>query len=511
MRGTQKKRARRASALLTATAFGIALLLVTRLPGETSHAGPVVSQESAVDIAPQNAEEEVQSDSVTIHLPLVFLNYPPPPTTFGTFMFRITPARKMQLAVDGGLQWVSFSAFSWDEIQPEPDGPYHWETVDEFSLTNAASIGLEVIAVIQYAPAWAQAEPGYACGPISPEALPAFSEFLTALVTRYSAAPYHIRYWQLGNEPDVDPALVPEPRSSFGCWGDEDDPYYGGGYYAEMLKAAYPAIKAADPWAQVVLGGLLLYCDPTAGLEGGPYQLPANLGGGPLQSCHPSLFLEGILRNEGGDYLDFVSFHGYPPYDGTLQQDKLYLNWDVRGGIVLGKLDFLREVMANYGVDKPVMHTEGALLCSVDAICTPPSEDFYEAQADYVVWMFVRNIAEGLPASIWYGWEGPGWKYSSLLDGNQDPRPAYYALDFLAEEIEGKAYMGAVNVHPNLLGFEFFGGGEVVWILWPPDEQAYDITLPGNALAVYDKYGTDITPPGGILTVDHPLYVELAP
>ncbi len=49
----------------------------------------------------------------------------------------------------------------------------------------------------------------------------------------------------------------------FGCWGDPNDKtYYGGEYYAEMLKRAYPAVKAANPQAIVLNGGLLLDCDP---------------------------------------------------------------------------------------------------------------------------------------------------------------------------------------------------------------------------------------------------------
>ena len=51
----------------------------------------------------------------------------------------------------------------------------------------------------------------------------------------------------------MDPKLV-DPDSVFGCWGDNDDDYYGGGYYADMLKMVYPAVKSADPQAQVLIG-----------------------------------------------------------------------------------------------------------------------------------------------------------------------------------------------------------------------------------------------------------------
>jgi len=326
-------------------------------------------------------------------------------------MHRIDENRGLSLAVKADVHWLRFDVFHWHKIEPARTEPptYRWDQVDEQSLRNASGVGLEVIAAVKYTPQWAQKVSGAFCGPIKQDALDEFAQFLTALVKRYSAPPYNVRYWELGNEPDVDPALVPGDHL-FGCWGDEGDPYYGGGYYAEMLKAAYPAIKAADPQAQVLIGGLLLDCDPTNPPQG--------------KTCAPSYFFEGILRNGGARYFDIVSFHGYPQYDGSLHLDEHWPGWEARGGVVLGKIDFLREVMASYGVDKPLMHTEGSLLCSVSspAYCDPPGDAFFEAQADYVVWLYVRNWAEGLIGTIWYQFEGPGWRYSGLLDERQQPR-----------------------------------------------------------------------------------------
>lgn len=88
---------------------------------------------------------------------------------------------------------------------------------------------------------------------------------------------------------------------------------------------------------------------------------------------------------------------------------------------MLGKALFLREVLSSYGWDKPLLHTEGALLCpsSFKTSCNPPGPAFYEAQADYVVWLYVRNWAEGLLGTMWYTLDGPGWQESALLDGGQ--------------------------------------------------------------------------------------------
>ncbi len=94
--------------------------------------------------------------------------------------------------------------------------------------------------------------------------------------------------------------MPPAVYSVFGCWGNPNDPYYGGGYYAELLKRAYPAAKAANPQAIVMNGGLLLDCDPR-------YPPPG-------KDCLPAQFLEGMLRNQGAAYFDILAFHGYPYY-----------------------------------------------------------------------------------------------------------------------------------------------------------------------------------------------------
>ena len=100
-------------------------------------------------------------------------------------------------------------------------------------------------------------------------------------------------------------------NSPFGCWGDLDDPYYGGRYYSEMLKVAYPTIITADPNAQVMVGGLLLECDPVNPPE-------VTSGSGELKDCTSDKFLEGILENDGGEYFDGVSVHAYDFYFAEL-------------------------------------------------------------------------------------------------------------------------------------------------------------------------------------------------
>jgi hypothetical protein len=492
---------------------GVRLLVVLGLAGGLVTLSWVVMSRAEGHLAAvgQRAEGPAQEDdgqlspvvqnsgAMTVYVPLAVRDFPAPPSQFGVQMHGIRDSHGLTYAVGADVHWVRFNAFYWDVIEPSDTDPssYNWDAVDETSLRNAAENGMGVIAVVKFTPAWAQKLPGIYCGPIKEDALDDFAEFLTAVVERYSVAPYNVRYWELGNEPDVDPSLVP-PHSQFGCWGDRDDEYYGGGTYAEMLKVAYPAIKAADPRAQVVLGGLLLDCDPTHPPEG--------------RSCVSGKFMEGILMNGGGDYFDVVSFHGYPPYTGSLQLDEHHPNWEARGGMVLGKVDFLRELMARYGVDKPLLHTEGSLNCPEwSDHCNPPGDAFYEAQADYVVWLFVRNWANGLLGTTWFTLEGPGWRYVGMLDENQEPKPAYEAFDFLTTELGDAKYEGGVIRYPHLRGYGFRTSEKRIWVLWAPDEVDHTISLPADVTQVLDKYGNDRTPSGGTLTVSSPIYVELRP
>jgi hypothetical protein len=354
---------------------------------------------------------------------------------------------------------------------------------------------------------------------------------MKAAVARYSKPPYNIKYWEIGNEPDVDPTLMNYNMQIFGCWGDKNDTdYYGGDYYAEMLKVVTPAIKAADPEAKVIVGGLLLDCDPT-------YAYPPPPPPAQPKNCDSGNFLDGILANGGADYFDYVAFHGYAWYwPGNAQNppqinDETHSDWAHRGGVVVGKIDFLREVMANHNVSKPLILNEAALVCPNDWFSFPecslpplnrPPDYFYQDQADYLVKLFVRNIAYDVAATIWFTLEGPGWRHGGLYYDTQTyPTPAYNALDFLSAELYGASYVGTVNQYPasqypDLWGYEFKTKAKRIWVLGVIGSTGYFITLPPGVQKVYSKSGADVTPvtpPNGQIQIylKSPIYVEFAP
>lgn len=390
----------------------------------------------------------------------------------------------LDLAMDAGLRWVRYRVLDWDRIEPQRTDPptYHWEVVDEAGLQEMARRGITVIAQVQFTPEWAQAVPGSFCGPIKAEAFPDLARFLQAAVARYSGAPYHVRYWEMGNEPDAALGLVP-PRSVFGCWGDPADEYYGGRAYAQMLKVAYPAIKAQDPSALVLNGGLLLD-RPSGGND-----------------THPR-FLEGILEGGGGDYFDILSFHAYSHYLGPRQMGNP--SWPGSPTVMPAKVAFIRDLLARYGQgDKPLMNTESALQCG------EPSVECLEMQAAHAARSYAEATALGLVAQIHYAWINEHWRHTGLVLPDLEPKPAYYAYQAAASFLAGATYRGPAAGYPaGVQGRAFVTAaeGELLDVLWSQDGQAREVELPQGTLA-YDHLGKPIPLDGALVLTGDPVYV----
>ncbi len=407
-----------------------------------------------------------------------------------------------------GGYWTRFDRIHWDAIEPLNQDPpdYHWETVDEASLINASASGAGIIALIMFAPDWAQKYPGVACGPFSEGAFDAFARFMHAVVSRYSQPPYRVKYWEIGNEPDIDPALV-SPQGGIGCWGDKNDAYYGGGYYAEMLKAIYPQIKAADPDAQVLVGGLLLDCDPVNPPE-------TSAGSGTKKDCSSSRFIEGILRNGGGDYFDAISFHAYDYYFGGLGRygNKGWSStWNTTGPVLAQKADYLHGLLALYGhPEKILMNTEVAILCgSSGEESTCQTDEFARTKADYLAEANATAQADGIRTDMWYSITG--WRASGLVNGNWEPLPVYQAYQASVVRLAQAVFSHDLTAFPQVKGYEFAREGTVLWVLWSLDGEPHLVQLPSQPTATYDVFGQPLAREQSLTITLDPVYIEWSP
>jgi hypothetical protein len=329
-----------------------------------------------------------------------------------------------------------------------------------------------------------------------------------------------VKYWELWNEPDVDPALasyIGGTDNEFGCWGNLTDPYYGGGYYGEMLKAVYPKIKEADPQAQVVVGGLLLSCDP-------------------VNHCSPTdnspRFFEGILANGSSDYFDGVGFHSYEYYYYNVNNPQANIghygnlswssSWNTTGPAGIAKSRYLKSLLAAYAVSgKFIMNTETALVCGDfngdgDG-CESGSDSPYEVtKAYYIAQSYAAAIAENLVANVWYS--VTGWRNSGLINSDLSPRLAYTALKFARQELQNAAFEGEIQSADiggatNVMGYKFRRSDRRVWLLWSLDGEPHTVPFSKYPLAMWDVFGNHLALSGSLeqsVTI-MPVYMEFAP
>ena len=447
----------------------------------------------------QKTFQETNPDSFSAFLPLVRSNKgsqtPGPGSVLGveaSLSFGLNDMPEADTA------WVRLNGIKWSEVEPSR-GERNWGalSIHEAEWRSITAMGKNPILVVLSTPTWAQKVPGSYCGPIKSSEIQSFARFMHDLVARYSAPPYSIKHWELWNEPDVAGELI-SGDSPFGCWGDSRDPYYGGGYYAEMLKAVYPAVKSADPQAQVIIGGLLLDCDPRTA------------SGCREDKTLPPKFLRGILENGGEPYFDGVGFHAYDTYERLGQYSNPGWNsyWNTTGPAVIAKARYVKEILDQYGVsDKYLICTETALM-NRRSQC---DENCEMSKAFYVPQLFAATIAEGIKASIWYSLQ-MNWRHVALFDANGSPRHAYTAYAVAWDMFKNLAFSKELDAGSGVRGYEFIQGDHMLWVLWSIDNNAHPISVPGELLAVTDVFGNPQPEDNTRLAITiKPVYVQWRP
>ena len=136
-----------------------------------------------------------------------------------------------QLAATG-LKWVSID-MGWASFETTGPGQLtsYVQTADD-SVNEARAHGFQVLATLWSTPAWANGGQGTNVPPTNPQDYANFARWAAGHFAGRVAA------WEVWNEPNT---------SAF--WAGTDP-----AAYAALVKASYPAFKAGDPSAQVVVG-----------------------------------------------------------------------------------------------------------------------------------------------------------------------------------------------------------------------------------------------------------------
>ena len=275
--------------------------------------------------------------------------------------------------------------FSWADIEPEPNYLY-WEMPDA-ALRAAEFYGIDLIARLDQPPDWA-----LDTNSPTPWKLDAYATFARRVAERYGDRLAGITIW---NEPNLSQEWNDQPPDAAA--------------YAEMLKAAYPAIKAVAPDLPVLLGA------------------PASTEGEGDWAINDLDYLQTLYAAGARDVFDIFTAHAYgfgrPPDDAP---EKFRPNFR--------RLELLHDIMtANGDGDKPVWVTEMGWLTWTDnpkhdwQVVTPELQAQYTLHAiDYAqthypwlhrlgIWQ-LNNQGDTYGYGIWHGPEDISLTYQALVD-----------------------------------------------------------------------------------------------
>jgi len=218
-------------------------------------------------------------------------------------------ARDLDAVVAAGATWVAVPV-DWPSIEIRP-GVYKWDENGEGGLDRTVRMarerGLEVYGTIAYSPVWARPA-GCTSGKCPPVDPALYADFAGRVARRY--APQGVHTWQVWNEPN-----------NFHAWSPKPDV----AAYTRLLKAAYAAVKEADPVATVAAAGL----SPAGTQPDG-------------KRISPLDFLAGVYAEGGGGYFDVLAHHPYSFGGGSHPLDGHPLN-------AYTQTVFLHEIMAAHG------------------------------------------------------------------------------------------------------------------------------------------------------------------
>ncbi|HEX8690408.1 MAG TPA: hypothetical protein VF729_09230 [Solirubrobacterales bacterium] len=159
----------------------------------------------------------------------------------------------------GGVDSVRIP-IQWASLQGAPGAKPDWSAVDS-SVARATAVGIDVLPFVYGAPAWAvplAPVPGSGGGaqaslrlPIRGAAGAGWSAFLQLAVARYGPSG---SFWA------ENPGLPARPVRTWQVWNEQNFKYFvvrpNPVEYGKLVQISHAAIKAVDPGAKILLGGM---------------------------------------------------------------------------------------------------------------------------------------------------------------------------------------------------------------------------------------------------------------
>ena len=222
----------------------------------------------------------------------------------------------------------------------------------------------------------------------------AFAAFAEAAAKRYAGKNI---LWEIWNEPNIKQFWQPQP-------GVDD--------YCKLVEAAALAIKKADPNALVIA---------------------------PATSTIPFDWLESCFKKGLLNWIDALTVHPYRPQNPET---------------VIKDYAKLRELIARYapkGKTIPIISGEWGY-SNVNWDKARLSE---EKQGQYLARMFLINLRQNVPVSIWYDWKNDGPDPNErehnfgTVKGDLTPKTAYLAAKTLSTTLAGFSFERCLYLGPD--------------------------------------------------------------
>lgn len=245
-------------------------------------------------------------------------------------------------------------------------GKYDWSHLDNL-MRVVEKTGLKTVFLANTTPTWARLDACRTSSACPPQDPADYAKFISAAVERYKN--HDISAWEVWNEQNGNNFWKPQPNIA---------------RYADLLKAAYPAIKKADPNATVLIGGL---------------------SGDSVDSVGPNLidprtYLKKLYELGARDYFDGVAYHPYIGV-GPLNKKGEYNGW----AKMVDRSESIRSIMvANGDANKDIWITEfgvptgGSGPVVTDSNSPPPKADHVTQAVQSEI---VQAAMDDLPRMPW--------------------------------------------------------------------------------------------------------------
>ncbi|MBB3157388.1 flagellar hook assembly protein FlgD [Microbacterium proteolyticum] len=299
--------------------------------------------------------------------------------------------RQAALLEDASVRWAR-EEFEWKRVEPRK-GYYDWAKFDQAVAISRAR-NVDMIGKLVYSAPWASSAPAGTPAADAQYYPPAdnadFAAYAAATVARYKD---RVRVWEVWNEPNT-------------------EYYWRGGataqQYGALLKATYDAIKAVDPTATVLVGGLDQFSDP---------------------------FMQGVHAAGAGNSYDALAIHVYT-VDGAPEI-----------GAIPTYLDAAQAFLNRNAPGRGLWITE----VSWSTCTTCPGATSEADQASYLKRIYLDAAARGIRGIAWYNLVG-GNDPESFLDTyavtekSGRLKPAYTALKEVGAVLADGAAVGRAGV-----------------------------------------------------------------